>query len=130
MVLALVALAAAGPASAQWNSKRPAGFEARAIDRGFIVGAWTDSQDCAAAIAFDADGTFVLPDGAEGEWELIGDDLTLSGAGGETRLTVIPLDPDTMEVVDAEGEHGRSTRCAADAQYESGDPSFVARDIA
>ena len=129
IALVLLALGAAQPAAAQWDSKRPAGFAARALDRGFIVGAWTDSEDCASAIAFDADGTFVLPDGAEGEWELIGDDLTMSGAGGETRLTIIPLDPDTMEVVDEEGGHGRSVRCAMDTEDEQEDPNFVARDV-
>lgn len=128
IVLALSALCAAAPAAAQWNSKTPAGFAARTIDRGFIVGAWTDSEDCAAAIAFAEDGTFVLPDGAEGEWELVGDDLTMSGEGGETRVTIIPLDPDTMEVIDTEGGHGRSTRCAAAA--EPRDPNYVARNIA
>jgi hypothetical protein len=115
-----------GAASAQLTGEPQGSFASDAIGRDFIIGAWTDSGDCAAAVAFEADGSLITPGGDEGQWELVGDNLVVTGARGETRLHIIPLDQDTMEMVAEDGAHGRSTRCA---ETDTHDPDFVATMI-
>jgi len=85
-----------------------------AVDREFLIGSWSDAGDCSTSVAFAPDGAYATADGAEGQWELTGDTLTLSGEGGATRLTIIPIDHNTMEVIGEDGSHDRSTRCAGD----------------
>lgn len=85
-----------------------------AVDRNFLIGAWSDSGDCSTTVAFTANGDYATADGAEGQWSLTGDTLTLSGEAGATRLTIIPIDRNTMEVIGEDGSHDRSTRCAGD----------------
>ena len=130
---ALAALAAgAPPASAQWSDS--ATFDAATaapapapVERDYIVGAWTDSDDCAAAVAFAGDGTFATADGGTGLWGLDGAELVLAGAGGVRTLRITPVDQDTMEMVNEDGSRGTSTRCEPDG---GGNANFVARDIA
>jgi hypothetical protein len=78
----------------------------------FLIGTWSDSGDCNAAVAFTADGGYATADGLQGQWSLAGDRLTLQGEGGSAILTIIPIDRNTMEVVGEDGSHDRSTRCA------------------
>jgi hypothetical protein len=85
-----------------------------AVDRNFLIGSWSDTGDCSTTVAFTADGGYATADGAEGQWSLAGDTLTLSGEAGATRLTIIPIDRNTMEVIGEDGSHDRSTRCAGD----------------
>lgn len=125
LALALAA-AAPAPALAQFGGK-PAGEPAAGVGRDYIVGAWTDSDDCAAAVAFAGDGTFVTPEGGEGRWQLDGTELILAGLGGVRTLRIIPVDDDTMDVVNEDGSRGRSVRCAPE---ERDDGPFVARGIA
>jgi hypothetical protein len=113
---ALIASAIAGPAGFAQSVGRPGGSPGAvhgAVDRNFLIGRWSDRGDCAIAVAFVADGTFATAEGDGGVWNLQGDALTLTGEGGTRTVTIIPIDRDTMEVVDANGAHDRSTRCAA-----------------
>lgn len=109
---ALLAFAVSSPAA---NAQALGGATARAaVDRNFLIGAWSDTGDCSTTVAFTADGGYATADGAEGQWSLAGDTLTLSGEAGATRLTIIPIDRNTMEVIGEDGSHDRSTRCAGD----------------
>lgn len=108
----LLAIAVSGPAAFAQSANEGAVTPRVAVDRNFIIGTWSDSGDCSTAVAFGADGGYATADGLEGQWSLTGDRLTLSGEGGATNLTVIPIDRNTMEVVGEDGSHDRSTRCA------------------
>lgn len=127
---ALAALAAgAAPASAQWSDSATTDASAAAppVERDYIVGAWTDGDDCAAAVSFAGDGTFATADGGAGLWGLDGAELVLAGAGGVRTLRITPVDQDTMDVVNEDGSRGTSIRCEPDGGR---DLNFVARDIA
>jgi len=80
------------------------------LDRAYIAGLWTDTGDCTAAVEFNIDGRFVANNGNEGLWNLQGDRLTMTGAS-TTTLQIVPIDHDTMNVVNPDGSLGRSTRC-------------------
>jgi hypothetical protein len=108
---ALLAFAVSGPAA---HAQLGGTARAAAVDREFLIGAWSDTGDCSTTVAFTADGGYATADGAEGQWSLAGDTLTLSGEAGATRLTIIPIDRNTMEVIGEDGSHDRSTRCAGD----------------
>ena len=110
----LLALAAAAPAAAQPAGKAGGEPAAADVDRAYIVGAWTDSDDCEAAVAFADDGTFLTAEGGEGMWRLDGAELVLAGLGGIRTLRIVPVDDDTMDVINEDGSRGRSTRCAAE----------------
>ena len=81
-----------------------------AIDRAFLLGRWTDDGDCAHAVRFLADGAFVTHEGARGLWRLQGSRLTLSGSS-TLILRLVPLDRDTIQVINPDGSLGLSTRC-------------------
>lgn len=81
-----------------------------ALDRAYVMGRWTDDGDCANAVDFTADGRFLAANGAQGLWNLAGDRLTLTG-GSTTTLQIVPIDQNTMNVVNPDGSLGRSTRC-------------------
>ena len=83
---------------------------APALDRAYIVGRWTDNDDCGVAAEFAADGRFFANNGAQGLWNLQGDRLTMTGSTTLT-LQIVPIDQDTMNVVNPDGSLGRSTRC-------------------
>jgi hypothetical protein len=94
------------------------------VDRAYLVGAWTDDGDCADAVRFIADGRFVLADGARGNWTLSGDRLTMSGRK-VVAVRIVPIDRDTIRVVNADGSLGSSTRCAAPAPEDAPPASDV-----
>jgi len=131
----LISLPAAGPAFAQAGGEAggAAGGIATAaagvivVNRAYLVGLWTDDEDCADAVLFDADGRFTAADGAEGVWELDGDALTLTGRATLT-VTIVPIDEDTIETVNPDGSHGRSIRC--EGEEPDYNPNFVAAGIA
>lgn len=100
------------PAHAQFARGEGAAAPRVAVDRDFLIGAWSDSGDCSTAVAFTADGGYATADGLQGQWSLAGDRLTLQGEAGSSTLTIIPIDRNTMEVVGEDGSHDRSTRCA------------------
>jgi len=88
----------------------PASSGAATLDRNYIVGNWTDNGDCSVAVEFGQDGRFVANNGAEGLWNLAGDRLTMTGSSTLT-LQIVPIDQNTMNVVNPDGSLGRSTRC-------------------
>jgi hypothetical protein len=112
---ALLAFAISGPAArAQLGQGEGIDGARVAVNRDFLIGTWSDAGDCSTSVAFAADGAYATADGAEGQWTLSGDTLTLSGEAGATRLTIVPIDRNTMEVIGEDGSHDRSTRCAGD----------------
>ena len=104
---ALVTPAAMTQASGKPGTAAPARI---AIDRAFLIGRWTDDGDCAHAVRLLADGAFVTHEGARGHWRLQGSRLTLSGRSTMV-LRLVPLDRDTIRVINPDGSSGRATRC-------------------
>lgn len=88
----------------------PAGAGGVNLDRAYVMGRWTDDGDCAAAVEFMEDGRFVASNGNEGLWHLAGDRLTMQGERALV-LQIVPIDQNTMNVVNPDGSLGRSTRC-------------------
>ncbi len=80
------------------------------LDRAYVMGRWTDDGDCGNAVEFGSDGRFTAANGAGGLWHLAGDQLTMTGSGTLT-LQIVPIDQNTMNVVNPDGSLGRSTRC-------------------
>jgi hypothetical protein len=124
--VALLAFAVSGPAAYAQFGQGSGAQAQRAVDREFLIGTWSDQGDCSTTVAFTADGGYATADGAEGQWSLTGDTLTLSGEAGATRLTIIPIDRNTMEVIGEDGSHDRSTRCAGDLGNVHFDDTHVA----
>lgn len=79
-------------------------------DRSFMVGRWTDSGDCADAVAFNRDGRFLTSEGTGGLWHLSGDRLTLTG-NSTLLMRIVPIDRNTVRVTNADGSPGQSSRC-------------------
>ena len=88
----------------------PAASSSVQLDRTYVMGRWTDDGDCDNVIEFTQDGRFIAGNGGTGLWNLDGDRLTMSGRATAT-LRIVPIDQDTMTVVNADGSLGRSTRC-------------------
>ena len=80
------------------------------LDRAYVVGRWTDNGDCSVAAEFGEDGRFEANNGTGGLWNLQGDRLTMTGSSTLT-LQIVPIDQNTMNVVNPDGSLGRSTRC-------------------
>ena len=94
----------------QAGSGNLAGGAPAGIDRAYMIGRWTD-DDCDRAADFFADGRFVPATGAEGLWSLNGDRLSIVSQGNTFTVQLVPIDRDSMTVVNADGSLGRSTRC-------------------
>lgn len=88
----------------------PALAQASIPERGYIVGRWTDDGNCANAVSFKRDGTFTAANGAGGLWHLDGASLTLTGSS-TLRMQVVPVDRNSIDVVNADGSTGHSIRC-------------------
>lgn len=88
----------------------PAAAGAVTLDRAYIAGRWTDDGNCAVAVEFARDGRFITHDGGGGLWHLQGDRLTMTGER-TLQLQIVPIDQNTMNVVNPDGSLGRSTRC-------------------
>lgn len=80
------------------------------LDRAYVTGRWSDKGDCSDVVEFTSDGRFVTADGRGGLWNLQGDEMTMSGNGTIT-MRIVPVDQNTMTVVNTDGSLGRSTRC-------------------
>jgi hypothetical protein len=82
------------------------------IDRAYMLGRWTDDEDdCDKAADFFADGRFVPASGPEGLWNLNGDRLTIVANSNTFTVQLVPIDQNSMTVVNADGSLGQSTRC-------------------
>lgn len=92
----------------------PAASGAVQLDRAFLMGRWTDDGDCSpdasTLIEFTQDGRFLAANGGTGLWNLDGDELTMTGRETAT-IRLVPIDQNTMTVVNPDGSLGRSTRC-------------------
>lgn len=88
----------------------PAAGAGGAVTPAFLVGRWTDTNDCEATIEFRDDGSFVLPNGGTGYWTLNGDRLTFQGSSTVSAQISAP-NADTIMLTHANGTVGRSTRC-------------------
>jgi hypothetical protein len=80
------------------------------LDRAYMMGRWTDDGDCGNAVDFLPDGRLLASNGREGLWNLAGDRLTMT-VDQTITLQVVPIDQNTMNVVNPDGSLGRSTRC-------------------
>ena len=88
----------------------PAAAGGIALDRAFVVGRWTDNEDCDNAVDFMQDGRFLAANGTGGLWNLDGDELTMTGSDTVV-IRIVPIDRNTITVVNRDGSLGRSTRC-------------------
>jgi hypothetical protein len=104
------ATAAGGKDPAAANGAAPAAGSTQ-VTREFLVGRWTDNNDCNNTITFAADGTFTVPGGGTGLWVLDGERLTFQGAQGSRTARVQAPTPDAITLIQADGSIGRSTRC-------------------
>ncbi|HEY5710558.1 MAG TPA: hypothetical protein VIT38_01585 [Allosphingosinicella sp.] len=98
--------------------------QALSVDEEFLIGRWTDDGNCGDAVEFAEDGVFHTPEGAVGSWSLNGDRLTVSGTGTLT-MRIVPVDDDTIDVINPDGGQGRSTRCEAADDVIGGTPLLV-----
>jgi hypothetical protein len=81
------------------------------LDRAFVIGRWTDKGDCSDGVEFSPDGRFVTANGGGGLWNLEGSEMTMSGNAQTITMRIVPVDQNTMTVVNQDGSLGRSTRC-------------------
>ncbi len=81
------------------------------VSRAFLIGRWTDNNDCNNTITFAEDGSFTVPGGAGGLWVLDGDQLTFQGDAGSRSARVQAPNADTIMLIHPDGSVGRSTRC-------------------
>jgi membrane protein involved in colicin uptake len=98
------------PAAAGGNVSTAAAFNGE-VTRQFLVGRWTDNNDCSSTIQFNADGRFVAPTG-EGYWVLDGDRITFQGSSSVSARVQAP-DANTIMLIHDDGTVGRSTRCTS-----------------
>jgi hypothetical protein len=112
--LAIGAALAAAPLAAQTGSADPRLNPAPGIkvDSSFLVGVWSDQEDCSVRIEFTSDGRFVNQDGSHGTWRMEGDSLTLTGTRSIT-VRVVPRSRTEITVVNEDGSLGYSRRCPA-----------------
>lgn len=96
----------------QASAGTAAGTGAAAIDRAYMMGRWTDhDEDCDKAADFFADGRFVPASGPEGLWSLNGDRLSIVSDGNTFTVQLVPIDRNSMTVINADGSLGQSSRC-------------------
>ena len=125
----LLALAAASPAAGAQAQGKTGDSTARnaaefRLDRAFLIGTWADDEECAQGIALLGDGRFFGADGAGGIWYLEGDELTLTGENAVT-VRVVPIDRDTIGLINADGSLGESTRCDGAEMLQPGPDEMV-----
>jgi hypothetical protein len=82
------------------------------ISREWFAGAWTDTGDCVDAGEFGRDGRYRLADGTRGMWNVQGGRLIIENEGGRRVVRLRKIANDAVEIINANGAAGRSTRCA------------------
>lgn len=80
-----------------------------ALAAAFLVGRWTETDNCEETLEFRGDGSFVFPWGEEARWELRDDVLAMVGNPQTIRLRV--TGPDTLEATKASGTVRQWRRC-------------------
>ena len=103
--------AAAGDRAAAARAPKPARTPAAdGTARAPYVGRWTDTDDCSNVTVLDADGSFIAPNGAIGNWDVRGSTLTLWGPGGSISWQV-SLNDNRITLTSPDGSQSQSTRC-------------------
>lgn len=75
--------------------------------RKWIIGKWTDGQDCSRVTEFFHDGYFLSVTNSRGAWTIVGDTLVF----GMTPFKIISASGDTLTLKGADGRVGTSYRC-------------------
>ena len=103
---------AAAPLAAQTGAADPQLTPAPGIrvDSAFLVGVWSDKEDCSVRIQFTSDGRFINQDGTNGTWRMVGDNLTLTGRSSIT-VRIVPRNRQEITVVNPDSTLGYSRRC-------------------
>ena len=113
-VAAVAALAAlTGMPAAPTVQAAAAAAQAPTATRDFLLGRWTDNNDCSNIVEFLADGRFVTSGGAEGRWSLVGDRLTFQG-NSTVAARVAATGPHSISLTHDDGSVGYSTRCPSE----------------
>ena len=99
------------PAAAGGNVATASAAPSSGVTREFLVGRWTDNNDCNNTITFADDGTFTVPGGGGGVWVLDGDRLTFTGGSGSRSARIQAPNANTILLINEDGSAGRSTRC-------------------
>lgn len=111
-LIAAAALLAPAPSLASFQSEK---MVAQAgVDAAFLIGRWTDTNDCTNTVDFLRDGRFITSDGVAGRWTLDGDRLTFIGQRTIT-ARVAATGRDSLTLTHDDGSVGASTRCATPA---------------
>ncbi|HYJ31107.1 MAG TPA: hypothetical protein VEW25_12295 [Allosphingosinicella sp.] len=100
-----------GSAQAQAPAHLLAAVQGPTVTRDFLIGRWTDTNNCAVAVDFLPDGRFRTTAGAEGRWTLQGGRLSFIGHSTVT-ATVRATNRDAITLTHGDGTVGASTRCA------------------
>ena len=80
------------------------------VDAAYIVGRWHGDNDADCGSSFNSDGSWTERGGGNGTWSLSGDRLTLTGVTTLV-LQVVPVDANTMTLVQPDGSLVRAIRC-------------------
>ncbi len=82
------------------------------MTRAYLIGNWTDNDDCGEVTDLRSDGSFRAPNGGVGKWQLDGNQLTLSSTGNTgLTFTVQAESKDKIFVFMQNRDTGYSTRC-------------------
>jgi hypothetical protein len=103
-----------GSAQAQSPAHLLAAVQGPTVTRDFLLGRWTDTNNCAVAVDFLPDGRFRTTAGAEGRWTLQGRRLSFIGHTTVT-ATVRATSRNAITLTHDDGTVGSSTRCASPA---------------
>jgi hypothetical protein len=82
---------------------------AGALNRAYMVGRWTETDNCEQTVEFRPDGSMLLPWGDEARWELEGNVLSMVGNPQVIRLEV--TGPGTMDATKESGTVQQWRRC-------------------
>ena len=85
------------------------------LNADYLIGSWSDREDCGSPIEFRRDGQFLNPDGTRGTWRLEGDVLTFTAARTVV-VRLVPRSRDETIVVQANGGLGYSRRCSVSSR--------------
>jgi len=87
------------------------GAQASLITPQFLLGRWGDNGDCTKDIVFNPDGSYTAYTGGSGRWQINGDSIVMSGAGGTFSLQMQLIDQDHLRLRNPDGSIGTSQRC-------------------
>jgi len=103
--------ATSGGTPADSSSSSAGAVQTGGIDASLIPGRWTDNGDCSNALEYMPDGRVIAPNGAEGSWQLNGDQLTVTGPTGSQTLRITSIDQSAAYALSPDGSVHVSQRC-------------------